>query len=265
MTDVVDLDRYPVAALDSAAGEELVARCRADLAASGACELPGFLRADVAERIVHSLRSRSLAYRTEGPHDIDFSGHEAELEDDDPLSIQLRSARSTIAYDVLDEDSPLRAVYESDLLTRFVGAALQIDPIYRHADPLGALIVMFYDERDELGWHFDKADFVVTLMLQPSDMGGVFEYAPMLRSVDDPNPEGVRRLLTGDRTAVHTMSGDAGTLALFRGRLSPHRVTPIVGSTPRINAVLSYAQIPDARMSVSGQRLFYGRTAGEPG
>ena len=35
------------------------------------------------------------------------------------------------------------------------------------------------------------------------------------------------------------MSGAAGTLALFRGHLSPHQVTAVTGARPRINAVLS--------------------------
>jgi hypothetical protein len=70
-------------------------------------------------------------------------------------------------------DSPLRAVYESEVLTRFVGPALEVEPIHpgrrdrraqRHVLRRG----------DELGWHVDNADFVVTLMLQPSISGGAF-------------------------------------------------------------------------------------------
>jgi hypothetical protein len=145
------------------------------------------------------------------------------------------------------------------VLTRFVGAALQVEPIYRQADEIGALNVMFYGEGDELGWHLDNADFVVTLMLQPSTSGGAFEYVPMLRSADDPNPDGVRALLSGDRAGVCELSPAPGTLALFRGRLSPHRVTPISGSIPRINAVLSYASKPDAMLSAAARRIFFGR------
>lgn len=261
LVEAVDVERYPLTELDSPAGEALVSRCRRELAEMGACDLPGFLRPGGAEQIVReAMPTRPDAYRTETTHNIEFSGREAELDPDDPLRIQVRSAKYAVAYDLIPAGTLLRSVYESDALTRFVGAALEIDPIYRQADPLGALSVMFYDDGDELGWHFDNADFVVTLMLQPSTAGGTFEYVPMLRSADDANPEGVRRLLTGDRTGVHTMNGDAGTLALFRGHLSPHRVTPVLGPTPRINAVLSYARTPDARLSASGHMIFYGRT-----
>ena len=256
----VDLDRYPIADLHGPESRRLVDRCRADLARQGACDLPGFLRPEAVERIVQDATAlRDRAHRTESTHNIEFSGSERELAPDDPLRIQVRSAKSAVACDLFAEDSTLRTLYESEELTRFVGAALEVDPIYRQADPVGAVSAMFYDRGDELGWHFDNADFVVTLMLRPSEAGGVFEYVPMLRTERDRNPQGVRRLLEGDPAGVRTMNGEAGTLALFRGHLSPHRVTPVRGETARLNAVLAYARIPDARMSAAGRRLFYGR------
>ncbi len=84
-------------------------------------------------------------------------------------------------------------MYESDALTEFVGAALGVDPIYRQADEIGALTVMTYGPGDELGWHFDNADFVVTLMLQASAAGGAFEYVPMLRTRATTIPRAWRR------------------------------------------------------------------------
>jgi hypothetical protein len=127
------------------------------------------------------------------------------------------------------------------------------------ADELGAMNIMYHDPGDELAWHFDNADCAVTLMLQPALGGGVFEFVPMLRTPTDPNPMGVRRLLRGQRDGARTLQGEAGTLALFRGRLSPHRVTVAEGARPRINAVLSYAPVADARLSSSARALFYGR------
>jgi hypothetical protein len=238
----------------------LIARCRADLAAVGACDLPGFVRADVVGRIVAELLPlEPLSFRTETTHNIEFSGREDELPADDPLRIQVRSAKSGLAYDQIPATSALRGIYHSAALLDFVGATLGIDPIYRQADELGALNVMFYRPGDELGWHFDNADFVVTLMLQPPTAGGVFEYVPMLRTPDDRNANGVKVLLEGGRAGVRTMSGTPGTLALFRGHFSPHRVTPVEGDVPRINAVLAYADRPDARLSASARRIFYGR------
>ena len=212
------------------------------------------------DQIVSEIPSwDATPFRTETTHNIEFSGREHELADDDPLRIQVRSAKQLIAYDQIPTSSQLRDVYESDALTAFVGAALGVSPIYRQADEIGALTVMTYGRGDELGWHFDNADFVVTLMLQASEAGGSFEYVPMLRTPDDDNSEGVAALLGGDRSGVRTMSPEPGTLALFRGHHSPHRVTPVEGDRHRINSVLAYSDRPDSRVSPSALRIFFGR------
>jgi hypothetical protein len=97
--------------------------------------------------------------------------------------------------------------------------------------------------------------------LQQPGAGGVFEYVPMLRSESDRNDAGVHTLLGGSRVGIQRTAGVAGTLALFRGHWSPHRVTPIEGHRPRINAVLSYSRRPDHRLTPEGQRRFYGRSS----
>ena len=262
LSEFVDLDRYPIHDLESPAGAALVRRARAALNDVGACDLPGFLRPDaVAASVADALAVRGASYRTEQEHDIEFSGLAAEsLAAGDPRHTRVRSAKEGTAYDRIRPDSPVRVLYESDALCSFVGRALGIEPLYRSDDPLGALNFMYYGPGDELGWHFDSADFVVTLMLQESEAGGEFEYVPMLRTADDRNDDGVRALLDGRHAGVRSMSGEAGTLALFRGHFSPHRVTPVEGSRLRINAVLSFAGVPGHRLHAAAYPLFYGRT-----
>jgi len=257
---IVDVERYPLDHLESPAGRALVDRCRAELAQVGACELRGFLRPEAVSRAVkEALELKPLAHRSVVTHTIDLRPAEAASDDEDPLIAGYRTAKASLAYDQVPTGSVLRVVYESDLVTRFIGSALEVDPIYRMADELGAMNIMYHDPGDELTWHFDNAEFAVTLMLQPADGGGIFEFVPMLRTPTDPNPVGVRRLLRGQIEGVRTLQGEAGTLALFRGRLSPHRVTVAEGTRPRVNAVLSYAPVADARMSTSARALFYGR------
>jgi hypothetical protein len=38
---------------------------------------------------------------------------------------------------------------------------------------------------DQLFWHFDQTDFVVSIALRDAEEGGDFEYAPLIRSHDD--------------------------------------------------------------------------------
>ena len=260
--DLVDIDRYPIDDLDSPAGRALVERCRADLAATGACQLEGFLRPSAVERLVaEALAQSDQGFVNEAVHNVYFEEVDESLPPDDARRIMQRASQSTIAYDMIGADAGIRALYEWDPLLELVGAALGKSPFYRNADPLGALNVTYYAEGDELGWHFDRAEFVVTLMLQPATSGGDFEYVPNLRSDEDENYPAVARLLQGDMTGVIHLPSRAGTLAFFRGRHSIHRVTPIEGDRLRTNAVLAYADKPDHRLNDLTKQLFYGRTA----
>lgn len=177
---LVDLDRYSIDSLDSSAGRELVASVRAALRDVGACDLPGFLRQEaVAAAVDGALAVQGAAFRTDQAHDIEFSGLPLEsLGVDDPRRIRVRSAKEGTAYDRVPAESPVRALYDSNAMLRFVAAALEVDPLFRSDDPLGALNLMYYLPGDELGWHVDGADFVVTLMLQAPESGGVFEFVP---------------------------------------------------------------------------------------
>jgi len=260
--EFVDTDRYPIDDLDSEAGRALIERCRTDLAATGACQLDGFLRARAVERLAQeALELSDQGFPNEAVHNVYFEDVDESLPEDDARRIMQRASQSTIAYDMIPADAGIRELYESDAMLTFVGTALEKRPFYRNADPLGALNLVYYGEGDELGWHFDRAEFVVTVMLQPASEGGDFEYAPNLRSAEDENYPAVQRLLQGDRADVIHLPSKAGTLAFFRGRHSIHRVTPIKGDVLRANAVLSFADKPDHRLNQLTQQLFYGRTA----
>jgi 2OG-Fe(II) oxygenase superfamily len=131
--------------------------------------------------------------------------------------------------------------------------------LYRSADPLDALEIAEFKPGEELGWHFDNSEFSITLMLQMPDGGGEFQFVRALRSDDDANEQGVLAVLNGDHGAVETLATAPGTLALFHGHHAMHRVTPVAGSRPRINGVLTYGEQPDMTLSPLTQKLFYGR------
>ncbi len=101
-------------------------------------------------------------------------------------------------------------------------------------------------------------------MLQAPLDGGVFEYVPMLRTETDRNDDAVSALLAGRHPGVRTLSGAAGTLTLFRGHWSPHRVTKVLGDVLRINAVLSHVRHAGHRLNDKTYGLFYGRQPTAP-
>ena len=99
-------------------------------------------------------------------------------------------------------------------------------------------------------------------MLQAPDAGGAFEYVKDLRNADqgDMNFEGVDAVLNGD-APVDILPFEPGTLVLFRGRNSIHRVTPTIGDTTRYLVVLAYNSQPGISLSENARQTFYGRVA----
>lgn len=260
--EIVDLDRYPIHDPSSAAGQALVNRCRSELQEAGACRLHGFVKPAVIDALVADAeRLAEHAYPQEDYHNVYFEDVDESLPADHPRRLMQRTAQKAVAWDLILAASPLRQLYEWDALTDFVAAALGKKALYRAADPLGACNVTIYDEGDELGWHFDRSDFSITLMFQPAESGGDFEYVPMIRTPEDERYPAVQRLLLGSREGIVPLRSEPGTLAFFRGRYSIHRVPPVHGKRRRINAVLTYGDEPGKKLNEYTQMLFYGRTA----
>lgn len=258
--DVVDLERYPIHQPESAAGRALVSACQHELAADGACALEGFVRpAAVTAMVALAAELEDRAWGSDRPHTVYFEAADASVDAGHPRARQVRSAKHGIAYDCIPPDAPLRRLYESDDLTRFIATVLDKPVLYRSADPLDALQITTFEPGEELGWHFDGSEFSITVMYQPTEQGGAFEYVPALRTADDQHYNEVREVLAGDRARVKTLAGAPGTLAFFHGRHALHRVTPVTGSIPRINSVLTYGERPDMRLNDLTSELFYGR------
>jgi len=129
------------------------------------------------------------------------------------------------------------------------------------ADPLARVNVMTYRDGEALNWHFDRSEFTTTLLLQAPSGGGEFQYRSGLRSDEDPNYDGVARLLAGRDPAVKTAPLDAGTLNVFKGKNTAHRVSAVRGDANRIIAVFSYYERAGVRFSEEDQKRFYGRVA----
>jgi hypothetical protein len=128
-------------------------------------------------------------------------------------------------------------------------------------DPLARVNAMAYGEGDTLNWHFDRSEFTTTLLLQAPEAGGEFEYRTDLRSADDPNFEGVARLLRGDDPELKRMAVSPGTLNVFRGKNTAHRVAQVKGPRERIITVFSFYERPGVRFTAEEQVGFYGRVA----
>ncbi len=263
---LVDLGRYPV--LDpTGAGAPVIVHHAAELQKHGVSILPGFLRDDVLAALVEE--SDILAA---GAHRQDVqSTPYLEVPDpeawpvDHPRRAWARSSVHTVAYDRFSAaTSGLRALFEWDALVGFVSRLLGRAPLYRYADPLGAMNLTVMHEGDTLGWHFDQTDFVVSLALQPSDGGGEFQNVPRLRGEvreeADEHYDTVGRVLAGEAPElITTIPMTPGTLMVFAGRGSLHRVTPVQGPTARLVVLFGYDTKEGTMSSDVLKEIRYGR------
>ena len=260
--DLIDLKRYPILDLSGDATRELTRHCRDQLDRTGACELAGFLQPEAVAMLVREGDSlAACAYHSVVTGTPYLAPPDPSLPHDHPRKFFEPTSVGVVAYDQFPHDSAMRQLFEWDPLMEFIAAALKKDRLYRYADPMGALNLAVMGDGERLHWHFDQTDFVTSIALRAADQGGDFDYVPLIRSAADENYPRVQRLLLGAEDEVVRVPMTAGTLLLFEGRNSIHRVTPIRGKTTRLVALLAYDTKPGTRSSKLLQRARYGREA----
>ncbi|HXQ41592.1 MAG TPA: hypothetical protein VN821_10005 [Candidatus Udaeobacter sp.] len=255
----VDLGRFPIHELQGAEGPKFLARCRAELAETGACNLDGFILAEAARRMAEeALALAPLAYVKDTRRNAYFTKDDPTLPTDHPLRAFFPLKMSQLANDAIPKTAAIQRLYEWDALTDFTRLAVGLDALYRIADPFLALNLTYLKAGDLQPWHYDHNEFTVTLLLQNSESGGAFEYAPRLRTAEDENFDAVKRLFAGAYGDVRTLPRRPGTLTIFKGRHAMHRVTEVRGQRQRISALLSYDSLPDQVASDETNAFIYG-------
>ncbi len=260
LEQLVDLERYPLLSPGSARFAAVIEDARADIARMGAAELPGFLTASGLALALHDARSLAkLAYRSGGMGTAYLELPDASWPADHPRKHFERYDVGVVAYDQFPGESPFRRLYEAQALMDFVGAVLERGPLFRYADPFGALNLAVMRDGDRLQWHFDQTDFVISLALEDCEEGGDFEVAPKIRSREDERYTEVGRVLRGESDAVVHLPMQPGTLLIFEGRNSVHRVSALRGPTERLVALLAYDTKPGTVSSPVLRMARYGR------
>ena len=70
----------------------------------------------------------------------------------------------------------------------------------------------------------------------------------------------VSDVLDGNRRDVVNLAFTPGTLLIFGGRQTLHRVTRVGGSRPRLVPIFCYSESPGMGNSESVRKLFWGRS-----
>jgi hypothetical protein len=200
------------------------------------------------------------AFRHERMHNIYFKKSIPDVPDDSPLYSEFSTSNLTLCGDQI-VPTAVTQLYEWQPFIDFLANVMERPALYPMADPLARLNVMAYRDGQGLNWHFDRSEFTTTLLLQAPIEGSTFLYRTDLRSADDPNYDGVMRLVRGDDPDVKSLDAAAGTLNVFRGVNPPQCGTPAKGERPRVVSVLTYYETPGAMFTQEERLGFYGRTS----
>lgn len=259
--DLIDTGRYALD--DFQARAAVVRKCRDDIARDGSTTLEGFLRPEAIAAMVAEIEdARARAYRRDVLAPV-YGGDAAPpgATADHPRNRRHWSRMNSLAADQMDGEGPISRLYRWAGMTRMIADIMDRLNLHRLADPMLCCNVTMLGPGDAHAWHFDGNDFVVTLLLQRAERGGLFEYAPFVRGPDRENYEDVARILDETPGSTRVIDQQPGTLALFCGKYSVHRVTEVAGSRERLIALFSYDERPDMHFSEATKLSTFGRTA----
>lgn len=252
---IVDTDTYPLTDPDFRSS------CHETLKRTGVVVMRRFLKPVIVEAIRREGEERRhLAYFCRQEHNVYLTPPDDDYPADHARNRIVVSSKGCITHDVIPAESPLRALYDSEVFRGFLCRVLDETSLHEYADPLSSINLHYAEPGQELGWHFDNSSFAVTLMIQEPEKGGAFEYVGAMRDADrgEMNFDGVDRVLNG-KIRPERLNKDAGTLVLFRGRNAIHRVAPVEGSRTRMLVVLAYNSEPGISLSESARMTFFGR------
>ncbi len=262
--ELIDLDRYPLHDPDCSRLRDVIAEAHGTLDDQGVCLLPGFIRVDAVRGMVEEAQALARFRFQRDGEDIAY-GHLRHRQDDFPLGHPVRRTHpfniAIVPGDDVPADGLIRHVYHWDALTDFIARLVREPVLYRAADPLLDCNISVLDKGDTHGWHYDGNQFSVTLMLQPAEQGGLFEFSPNISNSDDENFDAVTDLYDGDRKSIVTLPLEPGTLNVFRGRHSLHHVTPVEGDRRRLLVIFSYDKNPGMMFPAATQMNYTGKTA----
>jgi hypothetical protein len=241
LDDLIDLERYPIHDL-TGAGASLLARCRASVADSAICHLPGFVKPAAIEAVLEESRAREdTTYWMETRRRVYSWRNPDDYLHTPAVGHTNKNLIGSITKNVFPRDGAFVSLHELPALTEFVRQCMNQASLHPVACPYLAANIKVMSEGCVHAWHFDQNDGAVTFLFQEARQGGHFQYVPFLRNDDDENYDGVMQLMEGDMSAVRSAPLEAGSFCLFGGRRSIHRVSEVTAGSPdRLLAVFSY-------------------------
>jgi len=260
MKEIINLETYPINNTGSIKYRELINYTRKQLNEDGCCVLSNFIKPDSIQRMKDEVDKKlNKIYFTNDKHNPYFTKDDKMLPENHPKRIFSVRKSGYLNSDNLEKDSDLNKFYDLEAMLKFVSDSLEVFPLYKWADPLGKNPYSVMHTNHYFPWHFDGNEFTLSILVQKAEKGGLFEYAPSIRSKDNENFENVTSVLKGDRKLVKSLDLKPGDLQIFKGRFSMHRVTKIEGKTSRYIALHCYVKDPLKINKPEHSKQVYGK------
>lgn len=262
LSDIIDLDRYPIHQPGSDVWQRMIDDARRQLATDGCLVLPNFLESAALERAAEEIAALATHAPIREHTSTVYARKDLEqsLPPDDPRVQPLTWRAGHVTRDMIPPYSIAHRVYASSRFKAFVAACTGRDRVFEYADPLAGLVATVLPPNGMYPWHYDTNEFVITIMTRKPDRGGEFRYCSNLRRPSDENLAGLADVLSGEHPEmIRTVDLRPGDLQLFLGRYSLHQVTRTAGATDRHVMVFSYADRPGVIGPVDRTRAVYGR------
>ena len=258
--EIINLEKYSINETNSRKYKELINYTRKQLNEDGCCLLSDFIKPDSIRRMKEEVdRNLSKIYFTNDKHNPYFTKEDITLDEKHPKRIFSLRQSGYLNSDDLEKDSDLNKFYDLEEMLKFVSDSLEVFPLYKWADPLGKNPYSVMHKDHYFPWHFDGNEFTLSVLIQKAEKGGLFEYAPDIRSKDNENFKEVAKVLKDDRTRVKSLDLKPGDLQIFKGRFSMHRVTKIEGKTSRYIALPCYVKDPLKINKPEHSKQVYGK------
>ena len=257
LKQIINLKQYPID------NEIFIRSCENELDQKGVLTLPNFINNQTLLELVNEAKVNQFkAYYAKSTHNIYLTEIDDKLPPDHIFNYQVVSSKGCITTDQIPENSKLKSIYGSTLFKNFLAKVVKEKNIYEYSDPFSSINIHYASDTQELGWHFDNSNFAVTLLLQKPKAGGEFEYVKNARNIEknDMGYNSVSEIIHQKKPPTK-LDIQPGTLVLFRGKNSMHRVTPTIGETTRMLVVFAYNSKPGISLSKSAQKIFFGRTS----
>ena len=255
INSIVDFSNHPID--DS----QYIYKCNSYIKENSILVLENFLLNSSLNKILNEAKLlEKEAFYCQQKHTILLKKQSSDYDQDDPLNILMTSDKGCVPHDLIEKNSDLNILYQSDIFKNFIIKVLDLEKIYPYVDKLSSVNLNYYQKGQQLGWHFDNASFAITLMIQSALKGGEFEYISEGRdsNKDIIDKDIISKIISGSEKP-NKLNANDGTLILFYGRNYLHRVTPVESEIPRILVTLNYNEENNVELSENARLTFFGR------